>query len=245
MYRYYKLNCFTLAEVLITIGLIGIVAAMTMPGVIKFHKKKIIETRLKAFYSTTNQAVLLSENDNGSRMDWEKSCASGRKQCKVYMDKYFIPYFKTLKTEEDKNGYIKIYFPNGSLAVVKNGYDWYFYPFAKDFNESKLLATNDKGNIVREDNGKTYWTFQFTPTFSDAGHIYHYRKGVEPYRALRVIPPQAGDSNTEKRYPEYSKDLLLNDAEYGCNETAFYKVYCAALIQDNNWEIPDDYPLKF
>lgn len=43
---------FTLAEVLITLGIIGIVAALAMPSLIQNHRKQVIETRLAKFAST-------------------------------------------------------------------------------------------------------------------------------------------------------------------------------------------------
>ena len=42
---------FTLAEVLITLGVIGVVAALTLPTLIKNHEKHVIETQLKKTYS--------------------------------------------------------------------------------------------------------------------------------------------------------------------------------------------------
>lgn len=60
-------KAFTLAEVLITLGIIGIVAAMTLPTVISNHKKKTIETRLQKFYSVANQAIKLSELKNAQK----------------------------------------------------------------------------------------------------------------------------------------------------------------------------------
>ena len=51
-----KKAAFTLAEVLITLGIIGIVAAMTLPTLIANYQKKVVETRLISFYSKINQA---------------------------------------------------------------------------------------------------------------------------------------------------------------------------------------------
>ena len=45
-------NAFTLAEVLITLGIIGVVAAMTMPSLIASHKEKETVSKLKKVYST-------------------------------------------------------------------------------------------------------------------------------------------------------------------------------------------------
>ena len=56
---------FTLAEVLITLGIIGVVAAMTLPAVINNTQNKQLETGLKKAYSTINQALLLYQNENG------------------------------------------------------------------------------------------------------------------------------------------------------------------------------------
>ena len=42
---------FTLAEVLITLGIIGVVAALTIPSLMTAYNKHITETRLKKFYS--------------------------------------------------------------------------------------------------------------------------------------------------------------------------------------------------
>lgn len=52
-----KQKAFTLAEVLITLGIIGVVAAMTLPSVINTTKNKELETALKKSYSTLGQAV--------------------------------------------------------------------------------------------------------------------------------------------------------------------------------------------
>lgn len=46
-----KAKAFTLAETLITIGLIGVVAAMTLPTVISTFQDKIAVARLKKAYS--------------------------------------------------------------------------------------------------------------------------------------------------------------------------------------------------
>ena len=54
-----KKNGFTLAEVLITLGIIGVVAALVMPGLIANYKKKEYVVRLKKFYSTLQQGISL------------------------------------------------------------------------------------------------------------------------------------------------------------------------------------------
>ncbi|HIS35924.1 TPA: type II secretion system protein [Candidatus Scatousia excrementigallinarum] len=61
---------FTLAEVLITLGIIGIVAAMTLPSLVQSHKEKQTVAQLKKFYSTISNAMLLAYNEHGPLEDW-------------------------------------------------------------------------------------------------------------------------------------------------------------------------------
>jgi len=50
---------FTLAEVLITLGIIGVVAALTLPSLIANYKKQTYVTQLKKAYSTWNEGIKL------------------------------------------------------------------------------------------------------------------------------------------------------------------------------------------
>lgn len=62
---------FTLAEVLITLGIIGVISALTLPSLILNYKNKVVETKLKKIYSIMNQAIVLSEGTNGNLEDWD------------------------------------------------------------------------------------------------------------------------------------------------------------------------------
>lgn len=50
---------FTLAEVLITLGIIGVVAALTMPSIINKYQKEILRNQFKKAYSEISQATEL------------------------------------------------------------------------------------------------------------------------------------------------------------------------------------------
>ena len=60
-----KKAAFTLAEVLITLGIIGVVAAMTMPSLIQNYQEKATVTKLKKCYSLVSQAYASILNDEG------------------------------------------------------------------------------------------------------------------------------------------------------------------------------------
>ena len=56
---------FTLSEVLITLGVIGIVSAMTIPTLVKKYQQMLLVTRFKKEYSTLSQAYKLALLDFG------------------------------------------------------------------------------------------------------------------------------------------------------------------------------------
>lgn len=223
-------SAFTLAEVLITLGIIGVVAAMTMPVLIQNNNVKTTETRLKKVYSVMNQAIRLSENVNGPKESWDFSDEK-------FIEKYFAPYLNKVDIKEIKGStysYLGIYFSDGSLLLVKNSShtssegtttantgmheDYYFYPSAKNFD----LTTFDNRSCC----GKSCFAFRFSPNLEEAGH---YKKGFEPYKHL----PQ-----------QLSESILLNHSTYGCKEGIATPLYCTALIQLNGWTIPENYPFK-
>ena len=70
---------FTLAEVLITLGIIGVVAAMTMPSLIQHYREKAMVTSLEKFVSTISQAVDLYKADN--------ECVDSISTCVSYISK--------------------------------------------------------------------------------------------------------------------------------------------------------------
>ncbi len=61
---------FTLAEVLITLGIIGVVAAMTMPSLIQKYQERETVVKLKKFYSTLSQSYLFAVQKYGTPSEW-------------------------------------------------------------------------------------------------------------------------------------------------------------------------------
>lgn len=58
-------KAFTLAEVLITLGIIGIVAAMTLPSLTANYKGNILYTQLQKSYSVIQNALQMMNNEEG------------------------------------------------------------------------------------------------------------------------------------------------------------------------------------
>ena len=235
---------FTLAEVLITLAIIGIVAVLTVPNLLQSYKKQVVASKLQKIYSLMNQAILMSEIKNGHKETWancyEKAedSLNNTANCKSYYENYILPYIQYLKIKEFQaaGGYnIAIYLNDGTVLVGKNtsdGVDYYFFPNAKDFNSDTFGIYVDgpqsPESLIRKDCGIKYFAFRFAPASQDTRDKFHLNKGFEPYKY---------------ELTEVTKETLTN-GQYACSKDNQIKIWCTALIQLNNWKIPDDYPFK-
>lgn len=85
---------FTLAEVLITLGIIGVVAAMTIPGLLTKLRYQREAALLKENYSIIQQ-MMLRANDEGamSALPYENNL----QQLKEWFSTYMLPFVKVTK----------------------------------------------------------------------------------------------------------------------------------------------------
>lgn len=232
MYKNFK--AFTLAEVLITLGIIGVIAALTIPSIIQANRNREVSAKLKQVYTIMNQAIMLSENDNGPKEDWPY-CSGGTSGCtELLFSKYVLPYIKYTKYElfQSFGGTnIVIYFANGTILVGKpvsilNGIDFFFITSGKYFDIENFSSKNDDGEYTtsRKGSGATLFSFALSPNYPGN----HYKKGFEPY--------QKGDDIINEKELKYASN-------YGCYKGEV-PAFCTALIRYNGWNIPKDYPYK-
>ena len=97
-----RLAAFTLAEVLITLGIIGVVAAMTMPSLVQNYKNKQTVAQLKKIYSVLSQATVMAESENGPISDWNMIDGSCESMEEIVA--FYTPYLKTLKDCKQSKG---------------------------------------------------------------------------------------------------------------------------------------------
>src|SRR5574344_1035012 len=94
----YKINhinlAFTLAEVLIVLGIIGIVAAMTIPTLMQKIQDMEFKTAAKKAYSVTSEALKKMNYDYGTTYADYINTTKGEK---VLLKDRLMPYFKVLK----------------------------------------------------------------------------------------------------------------------------------------------------
>lgn len=62
-----KIKAFTLAEVLLTMTVVGVIAALTIPSLLK-NQDKVLRTEFKKIYSDLQQATLMIKSDNNGSM---------------------------------------------------------------------------------------------------------------------------------------------------------------------------------
>ena len=226
MFGNYRKTAFTLAEVLITLGIIGVVAALTLPTVIHNHKKKDIETKLARIYSVMNQAIIMAEAEHGDKKYWdyynEHESNLTYENALNWYNKYLAKYIKTTKVEKTflDNEKLYLYFADGSILSIT--------PWVSDM----FFYINGKA-LTKPQNGLNAFSFQFYPVLKSYENYpekwtYLVGKGFEPYA-------WSWDG---------TKEGLYYDGLYACAKTKSPH-YCTKIIQLNGWKIPDDYPLKF
>ena len=152
-----KRPAFTLAEVLITLGIIGVVAALTLPALINNYEKSVVETRMQKFYTNINAALKLSIVENGDMVDWtfpqDYYDADGSEQFFNTYLKNNLQYLKTVPrvtTSWPTNG-IEVDLNDGSAFVLSGTWITY-YPNANKKQrsgvDSFIFIINKNGNSV-------------------------------------------------------------------------------------------------
>lgn len=149
---------FTLSEVLITLGIIGVVVALTMPSIIANYQKEKTVSYVKKFYNEINNAVRMAVVDNGDVELWMPEAKQNTySQNLEFLSEYLLPYINYLKYENCNDKKVCVYLTYGmfSFRVDENGGDIVFfinskyerYPknyFAFQFNKNN---TNNKAFV--------------------------------------------------------------------------------------------------
>lgn len=86
------LHGFTLAEVLVTLGIIGVVSALTMPALIQNYQKTTYVTQLHKVYNDVSQAAVRYKTDNNL-----VSLTESRLSSDTELNKFVTKYFKITK----------------------------------------------------------------------------------------------------------------------------------------------------
>ena len=233
---------FTLAEVLITIGIIGVVAAMTLPTLVNKYQQKQSIAQLQKVYSVLNQAFRRSEADNESSIYWDTSKGS-----QVFFNTYWKPYLNII--EECKGTKIAAcaYTSSTPWKRANNRQDGYF-----------LVLSNTRTPVILADGSfvsiltSSGYGSGTGDTDEDGNVIYDETKNGADTRIIV-------DLNASKLPNTFGKDVFLlervagkgimpygynkDDEEIDANCSKSGSGYmCAAKLIRDGWEMKNNYP---
>ncbi len=229
---------FTLAEVLITLVVIGIIAAITVPLIMANHKKTEYSGRLKKFYSTLSNAVKLAEREWGvDTLELGYGCSSVSKQ-KEWFENYLAKYISYIKTEElssDSNYYksLNMYdqfkgLNSGLFVVYLNDGTLFFYDECSD-----LVVYDVNGEKGPNTYGRDLFYF-FLLTGVDSYYQMIYMSHVNTVYCSRLL-----NANGSEYKPYTTRSELINRCKNKEQNSG-----CSRLLENDGWEFKDDYPYR-
>lgn len=219
---------FTLAEVLITLGIIGVVAALTLPSLVTNYQKQVTVNKLKKFYNTMAQASQLAVKDNDmTELDW--GTQTGYEVTQNIFNQYYKPYLNIAKFCSNFSGCFPEtrFYMNGDIAISN-----------VDPNSVMFMLEDGSGVSCNYQYNPYINTKHFTCSIDINGNNPPNKYGRDIFE-LKI-------DATGKMEPygmSFSREKLLSDGEYLCNKNSNEAgMGCTTLIIKDGWEIRKDYP---
>jgi len=169
-----KKSGFTLAEVLVTLSIIGVVAALTLPQLVSNNTNRVLEVQIKKFYTSLvsgidrykvmNDVDTFTDITNYSAQNFVNSVFRVSGECaNATANGCFATTYKTQSKDMYHNGQ-----PNISPAVGNNGSAVYkladgtVFSAGRDGNNINITldVNGSKGPNIA---GKDLWQIQVTP----------------------------------------------------------------------------------
>ena len=221
-----KKSGFTLAEVLITLGIIGVVAALVLPGIITNHRKKEVITKLKKAYNVTSQAHYAATHAL-SEADPDAIQNNAQKYFKEYWEPYIL-ITKKCKTYKDCG------YASNTPWKYMNGTKSSLWVMLQDTRVA--FITND---------GVIYIVYNST----QSGTIVNTARVLVDINGAKAPNKYGEDVFFFDRLPDgavsaYGNDKNDSQIKTNCSKSSRGD-YCLARILRAGWEIPSDYPIKF
>lgn len=242
---------FTLAEVLITLGIIGVVAALTLPALIHNYRKSVVENKLKSEFSLISNAIRMAESKNGTAEDWNTCDEAFSLECtNNFFDSYLGPELKVVKlcnngnNEEcwsgsvslsGKKGYLRQNSDMAISAILENGSSIYLWLGGQ--------LTSPHVQIWFDIDGPTKGKSMLGYDIFGMQFFFKGDRVTESGTYLKSGLYMVGNYHNISNVDE-----LKSESQYGCSKDITRSTagrYCGALIQYYGWKIPKDYPISF
>ena len=205
---------FTLAEVLITLGIIGVVAALTLPGLIASYKKKALETRIKKFYSVLNQAYKMKIAQDEA-LDASMLTAVGDPDIMLdFFNKNYASFMKTIAVEKMDKGLAVGFLDGSGMYLLK---DYAGGTSSQSTSDTYILFCVSYKNCKKLDE----------TNFSSMRNIASDGKEVFTFYTSGNIPTVGWDG---------TREWLLERCQNVNRQS------CTTLLWYDGWEVKDDYP---
>ena len=229
-----KTPAFTLAEVLITLGIIGVVAAMTLPTLIMNHRKQVTVNKVKKFYTVMSQATNSAIAEYGSMEDWQGfTTTRNGEEMQNWFDTYLKPYLKVIdefvKTDEE-TGYSTLFvvLSDGSVLSMVN-----WAGSAKSDDDANHVQDNHNGlihvgyltdkKLIDDVDSRIGCVNTFSFLF------------YSPLKDQYFFQPYTYQANTPEKY---NREFFIEQLKGGNTQ------YCAAVMMFDGWQIKSDYPFQ-
>lgn len=236
-------KAFTLAEVLITLGIIGVVAALTMPSLIANYKKKVYINQLKKAYSAFSQGMQKMYADNGCA-DWSCIALSDTQiNNKDFMISLFSKSFNIVETDTsagkidyasklysaDKDTYLSSIDYSFSFSLG-DGSTWYYCGTMLYSNEFVLFVDiNGKGKGPNK-SGRDIFGF----TLSSKGNVVPILSR-QHWDAICSSPVSNHECNATEMADIY-ESAMYNDC-FKTGSQSNTAISCFNRVIKDNWEM--------
>ena len=210
---------FTLAEVLVTLGIIGVVSAMTVPTLMQNYQRKSYVTQLHKVYNELSQALLQYQTDRNALNLKEAGINSNDSVINFYRT-----YFKNVKecdsmSECFADTYRKM---DGTVtAEWSNNYTSFVLPSGASVRPVYSLEGNKIMNIAVDVNGTAGPNIVGRDLFG----LYVYNNSL-----IDETPP---DESSNAPLTKEQRDELFNSS---CIKTTSVNG-CFGKILNDNWEM--------
>lgn len=236
-----RLSAFTLAEVLITLAIIGVVAALTIPTVIRNYQKQQTVVQLKKKYSALANTTNLAVAEHGPVEGWEIGENASGQAAVDFANKYLIPYLKVSKNCENKItndcAFNYSYLSDNVQHSFGNTYARFY------LNDGTLIGVWIE-NTVRADG----FNYRQARIYIDLnGQKKPNKLGRDVFHIKYYIFTATQSNTSNGKFMPYcyscSRDQIVGktgDPEACSRENRGFA--CATLIFRDGWKISDDYP---
>ncbi len=225
------LLAFTLAEVLITLGIIGVVAALTIPTLVSKIGKRQLESQIKTSYSTIAQTMRAVESD-GVGFDMAIATDVGQDPTNNWFKSYILPYLKVEKVCYNTAG---CWHKKGTIKDLQgNAPRWDYDAGLGNFIVTFITA---KGAYFNIDGMNAYWMKNlFGINTDDIGLVFYFDANGDrkPNKIGKDIYVMAF---TDKGLVPAGADKTRAEVEHNCLKGNGY--WCLAYLRNNGWQISD------